>query len=114
MRIGIIGAGGISSLHAKAYQALGVSIAAVADPNKDAYISRRDVFGDATYYATDTELLADPNVDMVDICVGTRFHFDVIHRAVAAQKHILCEKTMTHSAESKCFAITRKCSRWDT
>ena len=99
MKIGIIGAGGISSLHAKAYQALGVSIAAVADPNKDAYMSRRQDFGDATYYATDTELLADPNVDMVDICVGTRFHFDVIQRTVAAQKHILCEKTMTHSAE---------------
>lgn len=105
MKIGIIGAGGISALHANAYRALGVSIAAVADPNKDAYMSRREVFGEAKYYASDAELLADPVVDMVDICVGTRFHYDVIKRAIAADKHILCEKTMTHSAESSASVV---------
>lgn len=105
MRIGIIGAGNISAMHARAYRVLGVQIAAVADPNKDAYQARRDLFGDAAYYGSDQELMADARVDAIDICVGTRFHFDVIQRAIAAGKHILCEKTMTHSAESSASVV---------
>ena len=41
------------------------------------------------------ELLADPNVDMVDICLPTYLHSDYVLKALAAGKHVLSEKPLT-------------------
>ncbi|MDR3708678.1 MAG: Gfo/Idh/MocA family oxidoreductase [Capsulimonadaceae bacterium] len=99
MNIGIIGAGGISLLHASAYRALKMPIVAVADLSRAAFDRNREQYGDAIYCSTTAEMLADPNVDIVDICVNTRFHADLVRQATGANKHIFCEKTMTESGE---------------
>jgi len=84
----------------QAYRALGIDIAAVADPNEQAYASRKELFGSATYHTSYLDLLKDPTIDIVDICVSTRMHFEIIRAAAAANKHIFTEKTMTDSAEN--------------
>jgi len=95
MKVGIIGAGGISAHHARAFNSLGIEITAVADINRDAFSARRELYGNAKYYSSAEELLSDPSVDIADVCVGTRWHFDIIRQSAAAGKHIFCEKTMT-------------------
>jgi predicted dehydrogenase len=50
-----------------------------------------DLFGIATY-ADYQELLADPAVDLVDICLPTDRHEAVTIEAVQAGKHVLVEK----------------------
>ncbi len=95
MKIGLIGAGSIGAIHARAYAELGVQIAAVADPREEAVRSRPELFGGAAYHASYRDLLADPDIDVVDICLINRLHAEVIREAAAQGKHIFCEKTMT-------------------
>jgi predicted dehydrogenase len=97
VNIGIIGAGGIAALHAQAYRKLPTPIVAVTDIDRSAFESKSCLFGSAKFVSTPQELVSDPSVDAVDICVNTRFHAEMIELAVAAGKHIFCEKTLTDS-----------------
>ncbi|HEY3331813.1 MAG TPA: Gfo/Idh/MocA family oxidoreductase [Capsulimonadaceae bacterium] len=99
MNVGIVGAGNMSTHHAKAYHACGAQIAAVCDISEATYLARKEHFGDAKYFSSYDEMFAGDTIDAVSICVGTRFHFDIVAAAVKRGKHVLCEKTMTESAE---------------
>ncbi|MFZ2640368.1 MAG: Gfo/Idh/MocA family oxidoreductase [Verrucomicrobiia bacterium] len=54
----------------------------------------QDLTGIATYKEVD-KLLADPNVQFVDICLPTGAHRDVTIRALQAGKHVICEKPIS-------------------
>ncbi len=95
MKIGLIGAGSIGAIHARAYAELGVRVAAVADPREAAVKARPELFDSARYYADYRDLLADPEIEAVDICLINRLHAEVIEEAIRRGKHIFCEKTMT-------------------
>jgi predicted dehydrogenase len=45
------------------------------------------------------ELLTDPELDAVDICLPTDLHVEASQIALKAGKHVLCEKPMALSAE---------------
>ena len=49
--------------------------------------------------------IADPAVDLVDICLPNNMHFEVAQAAIEAGKHVYCEKPLTMTAgESKTLA----------
>ena len=48
--------------------------------------------------ATANEIIADPTIDMVDICSPNPCHFGVAKAAILAGKHVLCEKPLTVTA----------------
>jgi predicted dehydrogenase len=52
-----------------------------------------DLTGIAPYAKLD-QLLADPQVDLIDISLPTSLHADMAIRALEAGKHVLCEKPM--------------------
>ena len=52
---------------------------------------KMDLKGVATYRDLD-DLLDDPEIDVVDVCLPPRFHPDVTIRALRAGKHVFCEK----------------------
>src|SRR6187551_2275610 len=52
-----------------------------------------DLTGVAAHASFD-ELLGDPNVDLVDICLPPALHADAVIRALEAGKHVFCEKPM--------------------
>jgi predicted dehydrogenase len=39
-------------------------------------------------------MLADPNIDLIDICLPPHLHVDAACHALAAGKHVLCEKPL--------------------
>src|SRR5690606_14957103 len=41
------------------------------------------------------DLLADDEIEVVDICTPPSAHLDLAERAVAAGKHVICEKPLT-------------------
>src|SRR5947209_10472161 len=45
------------------------------------------------------DLTEDPDIDGIDICLPTDLHAQVAIAALEADKHVLCEKPMSLSAE---------------
>jgi predicted dehydrogenase len=100
VRIGLIGAGGIAGAHVAGYlrNPGTVTFAAVADPVREAADLRAGDTGAAVYadYAT---MLAEADIDAVDICLPHHLHKDAIVAAARAGKHILCEKPLCLTPE---------------
>ena len=112
MRIGVVGLGFMGSTHLEAYQKVaGFELAAVAssDPQKlsgdlsavggnlDRGGGNYD-FSAAARYAAAGELIADPDVEAVDLCTPTHLHAPLALQALAAGKHVLVEKPMALTA----------------
>ena len=109
VRIGIVGIGFMGRIHFLAGQRLaGAKVVAVCsrDPAKLAgdWRGTRGNFGpepgqvDLTgvkKYAALTEMLADPDIDLIDICAVTDQHAAIAIQALKAGKHVLVEKAIT-------------------
>src|SRR5207244_594958 len=59
----------------------------------------RKAGGEARVHASLDALVADANVDAVDVCLPHHLHADAIVRAARAGKHVLCEKPLCLSFE---------------
>lgn len=99
--IGIIGAGGIARQHGIAWNAYPqrAQITAIADVSSERTESFKSQFGtdSAALYAGFEELIADPRVDAVDICLPHHLHTPAIIAAANAGKAIFCEKPLCTS-----------------
>jgi predicted dehydrogenase len=95
VRIGLIGAGGIAGAHVAGFlrNPDTVTFAAVADPVAE-NAERRAAGTEAAIYASYTDMLADAQLDAVDICLPHHLHRDAIVAAAEAGKHVLCEKPL--------------------
>jgi predicted dehydrogenase len=94
--VGIIGCGGISNGHARGWIANSdrAKVVAVADVAAEAAQTRAAQVGGAKIYADFHELLHDPDVDAVDICLPHHIHKAAAVAAAEAKKHILIEKPL--------------------
>jgi predicted dehydrogenase len=101
VRVGLVGAGGISRAHLRGYAALPdqVRVAAVADVAAGAARGRAEEAGGAAAYGDLAALLAGTEVDAVDICLPHHLHADAIITAARAGKHVLCEKPLCLTTE---------------
>lgn len=94
MKIGLIGAGGISQVHCAGYQNLPqVQVCAVADLIIERAETRAELFG-ARAYASLEAMLAAESLDAVDICVPSYLHAEMSVQCLDAGLHVLCEKPM--------------------
>ena len=91
LNVGLLGAGRIAGVHATAISANpGSRLVAVSDINPAAAEKLAAQYG-ADVRATDA-ILSDPAIDAVLIATSTDTHSDLIERATAAGKAVLCEK----------------------
>lgn len=96
--VGIIGAGFAARLHLENYalvHGVEVEIAGIFAPTEARARRLAEEFGLARVYPTVDELLADPAIELVDLCVPNSQHTALIERAAAAGKHVACEKPLT-------------------
>jgi len=108
LRIGIVGAGWMGKVHAMSYRtALGAFgpepaipvLAAIADLNQDmAEHAARD-YGIPRAVADWRQIVEDKSIDIVDICTPNDMHSDVALAALAAGKHVYCEKPLANTAD---------------
>jgi predicted dehydrogenase len=111
LRIGIHGLGFMGMMHYLAYQKLsGVQVTAICESlperrkgdwtkikgNFGPQGTQMDLTGIKTYAEAD-ELFADPNVDLVDICLPPNLHAKMTIAALKAGKHVLSEKPIALS-----------------
>lgn len=99
IKVGLIGGGGIASAHIRGYatHADRIAITAVADAVPETARRRAAELG-AQSFTDYRQLLAETDVDAVDICLPHHLHRDAIVAAAQAGKHILCEKPLCLSA----------------
>lgn len=93
VRVGFIGAGRIADLHALAYvDSPTGELYAVADPAPGRAEQRARQWGAKKSYAEYRELLADPDVDAVEVLLPHHLHVDVTVAALEAGKHVSLQK----------------------
>ena len=97
-KVGLLGAGRIAVVHATAISAHPQStLVAVSDINQEAAQKLADEYG-AEVRSTDA-ILNDAEIDLILIATSTDTHSDLIERATAAGKAVLCEKPVDLSLE---------------
>jgi predicted dehydrogenase len=92
VKVGLIGGGGIADDHIRGYRQFAdrIGVTAVADSQPDTLARRSGELG-ATGFADYGRLIAEGDIDAVDICLPHHLHRDAIVRAAEKGKHILCE-----------------------
>ncbi|NQT58206.1 MAG: Gfo/Idh/MocA family oxidoreductase [Bacteroidetes bacterium] len=96
-KFGIVGCGNISRFHFNSLEKAGAEIVHIADINEAAAKPWVDKFG--AKFSTDyNDLINDPEVTVVSILTGSKFHKDIALKAIKAGKDIICEKTMMDNA----------------
>ena len=99
--IGIIGTGSIAQLaHIPGYQAMAdqCEIVAAADVSEDALAAAQRDFGIPHLFRDYHELLQLDEVDAVSICASNPIHHPATLAALAAGKHVFCEKPLALNA----------------
>ena len=93
--VGFIGAGQIAELHALAYEDdPNGRLVAVADVADGVAKGRSAEWGADRWYTDYRELLADPDVNAVEIILPHHLHLPVTLEALAAGKHVSLQKPM--------------------
>jgi predicted dehydrogenase len=92
--VAVVGAGTIFRDHVAAYREIGAKVVGVADVLADraATIAKQN----AIPYHTDDwrKLLENSQTEVIDVCTPPQFHRDVVVAALAAGKHVVCEKPL--------------------
>jgi predicted dehydrogenase len=107
VRVGLIGAGGISSAHAQGFlkhsdKIKCVALADISDDNLKKRTEQLAPAGATPRSFTDWKAMLKEmgnEIDAVDICLPHHLHGAAIIDAAAAGKHILCEKPMCTSLD---------------
>jgi predicted dehydrogenase len=94
VRVGFCGAGLIGTFHSKMLRASGADVtwSGVYDPD----VERRDAFADATgAKRCESEQDVVDGCDALYVCTWTSEHRRLVEMAVAAGKHVFCEKPLS-------------------
>lgn len=91
--IGLVGCGGISEYHLRAYRTIGLDVVALCDRHHERAEQRRDAFYPAaSVCANVAELLAREDVQVVDLATHPGGRVELVEAALHAGKHVLSQK----------------------
>jgi predicted dehydrogenase len=95
LKVGVIGVGNIARYHmpgwAASEHAEVVASADVIDSTLQAWGKQYNL---SRLYSDPLDLIRDPEIDIVDICVPNRMHAPLAIAALDAGKHVMCEKPL--------------------
>jgi len=100
IKVGIIGAGGITNYHIPGYQAAGAEVLAIADLDQDRAKTQAEKYGISNVFADAEKMLkVMPAIEAVSVCVPNKFHAQLSIMALEAGKNVFCEKPPALNAE---------------
>lgn len=107
--VGLIGAHTwANKAHLPGYQAHErVDLVAVCDVDPERAKAMAEKFGARKVYVDANEMIADLDVEMVDVCTPTHTHLPLSLAAIAAGKHVLSEKPL-HTEAGPAFDASAK------
>ena len=98
VRIGIVGVGNIAPLNVAGYlEHDRCDVAALCDPRREKAERKAREWDVPKVYTDLDALLADDEIDAVEILTPTNLHHDHVIAAARAGKHISCQKPMANS-----------------
>ncbi|NLE66533.1 MAG: Gfo/Idh/MocA family oxidoreductase [Lentisphaerae bacterium] len=100
LRVGVVGMGGIGNTHAASYKKDSLAkLSAVCDVVREKADAAAAAHGVKAYYSL-KDMLAGEELDIVDVTTGGyengSWHFEPTMEALAAGKHVLCEKPLSN------------------
>ena len=103
VNVGVIGVGAMGENHVRVYHKMEeANLMGVSDVSERALKKIEKKYG-AKGYTDYCELLANPEIEVVSVCVPTTFHHAVVMEAIRHKKHVLVEKpiafTLTEAEE---------------
>ena len=106
MKVALIGTGFMGKAHAIALRAVGTTFPEVAAPNLvclvDSSLEKARRLAEAWSFRSASDawrsVCEDPEIDVVDICTPNHLHKEMALAAIAAGKHVWCEKPLALTA----------------
>ena len=96
--IGMAGSGRACELHMEAYEyvrGIDMRYKKIIAAHKEHAVAGKNRYGFEEAADTFEDLLADSEIDVIDICTPPYVHVDMIKKALLAGKYVICEKPLT-------------------
>lgn len=99
VNVGVIGVGAMGENHVRVYNKMEeANLVAVSDVSERALKKIEKKYG-AKGYTEYSELLENPEIEAVSVCVPTTFHHAAVMEAIKHGKHVLVEKPIAFTLE---------------
>jgi len=99
IQVGMVGVGFVAHIHINAFKenSLLARVVGICASKKGGKRVEEfaEIYGIPKVYENFEEMAASPDIDVIDGCVPTGIHEDVIIAAARNKKHIICEKPLT-------------------
>ena len=95
LKVGVIGVGGIAGTHFPGWRdSPYAEVTAMADLNAPVLQRVGAAHGVTKLYEKAEDLIADPEIDIIDICTPNMYHTPLALAALENGKHVICEKPL--------------------
>jgi predicted dehydrogenase len=94
LRVAIAGAGFIGAVHARSARLTGARVVGISASTPSRSEEAARALGAERAFASSEELVSSPDVDVVHICTPNHLHLPLAEAALAAGKHVICEKPL--------------------
>lgn len=97
VRIGMVGAGFSAHFHLASYRKVygeDFEIAGICGRNSKRVAALAQDFSIPVRFETIDAMMADPSIEVVDLCVPNHLHTPLVLQAAERSKHIICEKPL--------------------
>src|SRR3954468_19635900 len=94
VRVAIAGTGFIGAVHARSARLAGARLVGVAASSPERGLLAAAALGAERSFDTAEALVEAPDVDIVHICTPNHLHLPLAEAALAAGKHVICEKPL--------------------
>lgn len=114
LKIGIIGAGGMANYHVPGFRAAGAEVVALCDVSRSAAEKAAAKHAIPRVFTDAADMLKSlPELDAVSVIVPNKFHAPLALQALAAGRHVFCEKPPALNAKqmAEMLAAAKKAKR---
>src|SRR5918995_3143639 len=94
LKAAIAGTGFIGRVHARSARLAGAELVGVAASSPESARAAAAEIGAERSYESAEELVRDPDIDVVHVCTPNHLHLPLAEAALAAGKHVTCEKPL--------------------
>ncbi len=96
LKVGVVGSGGVTrAFHMPGWAAVpDCEVAAACDSHRETAEKLAGDFKIPSVHTDYRDLVADPAIDIVDVCTPNQLHTEIVIAALEAGKNVLCEKPL--------------------